>query len=187
MEWAKNNAGLIACILAVILAFSFGRWSVRESTHEIVIDNSMAVEADRSVRYMVVYRNLTTETETDQKTSKTTIEIIKPDGTQIKIEKDENESHTREKVAETEQKTDAEIDTKVKIEYQQQIVEKEKIVPVDKDWRLSLRGGVVLPEITSGKPWVVGAEVDRRILGPISMGLWADTRGAGGVAVTFDF
>lgn len=60
---------------------------------------------------------------------------------------------------------------------------------VKPDWRVAAQVGMSLVEPAapiSGK-LVIGAQVERRIAGGLSAGLWANTVGAGGAVVSFEF
>jgi hypothetical protein len=60
-------------------------------------------------------------------------------------------------------------------------------VPVLPQWSVSVMPGVDLRGISS-LPYhaVVGASVERRILGPIFVGLWGNTAGAAGISIRGD-
>jgi hypothetical protein len=61
--------------------------------------------------------------------------------------------------------------------------------PMLPDWRVAVLAGASLrpPVLPVAGPLVLGMEVDRRILGPFWLGLWANTGGAGGVSVAGEF
>jgi hypothetical protein len=68
-------------------------------------------------------------------------------------------------------------------------VEREKIVTLRPDWRVSLTAGasLVTPAVPITGPLVIGASVEHRIVGPFSAGLWLNTVGAGGVVLSGEF
>lgn len=57
------------------------------------------------------------------------------------------------------------------------------------DWRVGLQVGasLVTPALPITGPLVLGASVERRIVGGVSAGLWANTVGAGGASVSVEF
>lgn len=57
------------------------------------------------------------------------------------------------------------------------------------DWRIGVQVGASLPApaLPITGPLVIGAQVERRILGGVSAGVWGNTVGAGGVAVSVEF
>lgn len=69
-------------------------------------------------------------------------------------------------------------------------VEKVVTTTLRPDWRVAVLAGGTLqkPLIPIGDtPLVFGAEIDRRILGGVSAGVWFNTSGAAGVAVSLEF
>lgn len=107
--------------------------------------------------------------------------IERPDGTK-EITKEEvtdtNESANSSTVSSKEQQTEMKKEVVVQKEVQIEKVE----TPVVKDWHLSASAGLT----TSAVP-LYGAQVERRILGPIFLGLRADTNPSGSVVLGFDF
>lgn len=57
------------------------------------------------------------------------------------------------------------------------------------DWRVGVLVGAsfVQPAVPITGPLVIGAQVDRRILGGFSAGVWVNTVGAAGVAASLEF
>jgi hypothetical protein len=56
-------------------------------------------------------------------------------------------------------------------------------------WRVAVLAGASLraPLLPVYGPLTLGVEVDRRLLGPVSLGVWASTQGAAGAALAVDF
>lgn len=107
----------------------------------------------------------------------------KPDGTVI--------DHTVTKVGEAETKTEQTTVADAKIEAVSAVSEQthEKTVTLRPSWAVTLQVGASLP-----KPWlqlygplVIGAEVDYRIVGGVSAGVWINTFGAAGVGLKLEF
>lgn len=63
------------------------------------------------------------------------------------------------------------------------------ITTLRSDWRVSLLAGASFgkPLITVTGPLVLGFEIDRRIIGGLSAGVWINTFGAAGVALSLEF
>lgn len=57
------------------------------------------------------------------------------------------------------------------------------------DWRVGVLVGASLrePLVPIAGPLVLGANVERRILGPVSLGAWATTGGAAGASLSAEF
>lgn len=138
------------------------------------------------------------ETQVVEKYHREELETKLADGTYTKkVTVDKNiDSHTKEvetrveiKVVEVEKKTET-----IKTQYVDKIVEKEKIVtPILAQWHAGAILGInpsLLPSpvVTS---YIVGAEVERRIIGPIFGGVWVagSTTGQafGGIKLAVEF
>lgn len=57
------------------------------------------------------------------------------------------------------------------------------------DWRVSVQVGASLrePLVPIAGPLVLGAQIDRRIVGGVSLGVWVSTAGAAGAAVSLEW
>lgn len=68
-------------------------------------------------------------------------------------------------------------------------IEIQKTITARPDWRVSAGVGasIVQPALPVYGPLVMQAEVDRRIVGGLSVGVWGSTVGAAGVAVSLEF
>jgi hypothetical protein len=79
----------------------------------------------------------------------------------------------------------------VKVSDRVQTVEKvvQTTTTLRPDWRVALHVGASLrdPFLKFAGPLVLGAEVDRRIIGGLSVGLWINTYGAAGLGFAFEF
>lgn len=64
-----------------------------------------------------------------------------------------------------------------------------KTVTLRSDWRVSLLAGASLrpPLLTIAGPLVLGFEIDRRVIGGISVGVWLNTYGAAGASLSVEF
>jgi hypothetical protein len=117
--------------------------------------------------------------------------VTSPDGTVVatKTEDHNIDSIIHEKENSTEVKV-------VEVEKQVVVVKTEtkevKITPVLAQWHIGILGGVdpsLVPFKTNG--YLVGGEVERRIVGPIWGGIWGmgstEGRGMGGIKVSLEF
>lgn len=100
----------------------------------------------------------TNETNTTTETRVIEREITRPDGTKEKEKVTEN-------IKETEKKSTT-------------IVENKK-----PDWKANLLGGYSFTE----KKIVYGASIEKRYLGPISLGVWGNTQNTYGVSIGLEF
>lgn len=87
---------------------------------------------------------------------------------------------------ETERESDARRDAARVVERERVI---DKTVTLRADWRVSIQAGAALqdPALRLTGPLVLGVQVDRRILGGMSLGVWGNTYGAAGVALSLEF
>lgn len=159
-----------AVALALVAAFSAGRFTAPEQVRERIEFSSLQVEditrgykwgkaAARTVR-----RNVVTEI-TDAGT-------VITDRT-IEHESAETSSESTEQIARTESTAET----------------SEKTTTLRPDWRIGAQVGASLrpPALVITGPLVLGVTVERRILGGVSAGLWANTVGAGGASVSVEF
>lgn len=65
----------------------------------------------------------------------------------------------------------------------------ESVTTLRPDWRVGVLAGASLqaPAVPLAGPLVIGVEVERRILGGVSAGVWANTSGAAGALVSVEF
>ena len=134
----------------------------------------------------------------DTNKTRTIVHIVKPDGTQITTEKDTSQqekkttSQTEVKVAET-KTTDIkkESDT-TKIQEKIRIVENLK-APT---WDFGIQAGVNLPGSFGGTApksyglpgnYVLGGVIERKIIGNLKFGVWANTRLDAGLQLNWGF
>lgn len=173
--WAKR--GIIAAVVALALAAAFvgGRFSaplkVQERTVEKmvyqdrVVEKRVEVQVAAKERVKVVFRD----------------RVITKDGTvtEHEVERTDTDTHTTTKVD----------DAKVEVREVEKIKEVVKSVTLRPDWRVSVAVGASLhePFVPIAGPLVLGAEVDRRIVGGFSVGVWINTSGAAGGAASFEF
>ena len=147
----------------------------------VVVQDKVRVEVVRIKDTQVIERWRKEKTETQM-----------PDGTLTKREVEEKNIETvvKEKENTTEVKV-VEVKQEVVVE-RQKIVEK-RIDPVLAQWHLGVMGGInpqVLP--TPGlNSWMVGGHVERRVVGPLFLGVWGmgsnTGQGMGGLSVAGEF
>jgi hypothetical protein len=168
VPWWARALALVALVAA---AFSAGRFSAplevdeRVETKVVYRDRIVEkrVEAAARVETRVVYRD----------------RIVKPDGTKIEreIEKSDAAQHVEKKSERNEERLEA------------RTIEVIKRVEVRPNWRVAASVGGTLrePLVPLAGPLVVGIEIDRRISGGLSLGVWASTQGAAGLTLSFEF
>jgi hypothetical protein len=182
----KKRYVILAGLIALILAFFAGRYTTPVEVQ--IKEVEKIVEKEKIVE--VVVKEYIKEAKTDIKLDvvKTKTTTTKPDGTVTVVETEHLKEDT--KIDEKEVKTE------IKVVEVEKIIEKEKIVErlvsTDRpDWKVSVLGGVQVDGIELSKgylqPWVVGANVERRIVGPFSVGVWGQSNLSAGISVGFEF
>ena len=168
IPWWARALALVALALA---AFSAGRFSapleVEERTDVRVVYKDRVVEkrteAAARVETRIVYRE----------------KVTTPDGT--KTEREIEKTGAVETV-----KKEAE---RIEERQGEKTIEIVKRVEVRPNWRVAVTAGATLrePLLPLAGPLVLGLEVDRRIVGGLSLGVWVSTQGAAGAAVSLEF
>lgn len=156
-------------------AFSIGRFTapVVTETRDVervvykdrVVEKVVTVQAAAKVVTRVVYRD----------------KVTTPDGT---ITERETETTGEHENTDTTTETDTVADRA-----SETVTEHTKTVTLRPQWRVSLLTGASLrdPFIPLAGPLVLGAEVDYRIAGGLSAGLWVNTVGAAGLSLALEF
>ncbi len=162
-------AGVV--VLALAGAFSAGRFSAplqveTRDVEKVVFKDRIVekvVEVKAKTETKIVYRD----------------RVIKPDGTVTEHEVEK--TATKEDTTKTDDKTathdgSSEHST-------------EKIVTLRPSWRVGLLAGASLrdPLLPIAGPLVLGLQVDYRIVGGLSAGIWINTFGAAGLGLSMEF
>lgn len=185
--WGRRACIALGVLLALAAAFSAGRFSAPMQT--VTRDAVKTEYVDRvheTVRTVTVQAEAKTETKIETRVIYRDVER-KPDGTVI--------DHSVVKVgaadivtasSKTETKSD---DSKTEQVSASTLQEHTQSVTLRPSWAVTLQVGASLP-----KPWlplygplVLGAEVDYRIVGGLSAGVWINTFGAAGLALKLEF
>jgi hypothetical protein len=190
----RTHAAAAGLVVAVGTASFFaGRASVPAPEHVEVEQRAeeRATETVTAERTEVETTNATTDTDRATDTVRVVYRdrIVYPDGTrhESEVETVETADRVREHV-EAEGKR-AEAEKIVERREVEKIVERRVEVERDPpDWRVSALVGADLGIVDGDPPHLAfGAEVDRRILGPVSVGVWGLSTGAVGGAVSIEF
>lgn len=167
-------AGVVV-LVALVGAFSAGRFSapLRVETREVekvvfkdrIVEKVVTVEVKGKTETKVVYRD----------------RVITKDGTITE--------HEVEKTATKEDTTrTGNSDTTTTHDGSSEHLS-EKVVTLRPNWRVGALVGASIrdPLLPIAGPLVIGLEIDYRIVGGLSVGIWANTFGAAGVALAFEF
>ncbi|MDP2275273.1 MAG: hypothetical protein Q8K32_31295 [Archangium sp.] len=172
LQWAGIALG---AVLLLVVGFSAGRFSAPATVE--------TREVERVVFKDLVVEDITrgyTFAQTVTKTVWRNVET-RPDGTTVDKSIEHHGAATATSGTETGKRTE---------DHQgQRDTEKVTTTTALPDWRIGLQVGASMkpPALPITGPLVIGASVERRILGGVSAGLWANTVGAGGASVSIEF
>lgn len=189
--WRKRGleaAGILAALYACFIAGRYSR-PARVVTRDVV---HTEVQTRDVVHQQVVHD---VQVQHDVQTQTRTVTVTRwakaPDGSPVVTQETHQEAATEahaERQAVKSVTTDAEHDAR-------QMVTETRTVTVEAarpQWAVTALAGASLgspPHLVPGlpAPLVVGAQLERRILGPLSVGLWATSSGAGGVSARLEW
>jgi preprotein translocase subunit SecF len=202
IQWKKlfTNQVLLAILIAGG-AFFAGRYTVSTK----IVETTKTIETRHELQTIEQKVNLTELKQivaTSQKESNKTRDVVyitRPDGTKIVKEHEEakvnasTSTQTQTKVAKTETvDVKSQVDT-IKTEEKTHIVEK-LVAP---KWDLAIQGGVSLPGLVGGTApksylpigsnLVVGAVVERKVIGNLKIGAWANSHLDAGLQLSYGF
>jgi uncharacterized protein HemX len=172
---ARRLLWVWAAVLGIGAAgYAFGRFSApdRVEVREVV---KVVEKEDTRAREQVIA--LTQQLETLKRHTRRE-ETTLPDGTRHVVEETKTE-----RTADTRTVTDATKESHTVKESTRETVKESLTVRSRPDWRVSGLVGVDLPTLTP----TYGAQVDRRILGPLSLGLWGNSARQVGIAISMEF
>lgn len=173
---------LLSCVACLVVGYAFGRFSAPDKVVEVETVKTLTVEKEDTKAREQVKELLAENIRLKQHVRRERISVTRPDGT----------TETREtETVDTDRTSDArkERDEVREVEVVRSIYvrgEKTKEIRVERirpEWRIGALGVVDFHQNKVG----AGAIVERRILGPVSIGLWGVSTGQGGLALTLEF
>lgn len=158
----------VGVLSAALCAFAAGRYT-REPAQVTEEWREASKEAAKTITY---YRTTKAEHVTIYREK-----VTKPDGTVTERTAEHTDTNTQ---------TDAGGVAEVRREV---AVDTKRTTTARPDWRIGVLAGGTLssPLLPLAGPLTVGAIVERRIVGPVSLGLWGLSSGQAGVALTVEF
>jgi len=194
------NSKVFLAILVAGIAFGVGRCTtpakVIESTKTTEIHHEMQTIQQKVDLNELVNAMKTMQVDTNK--TRTIVKIVKPDGTQITTEKDTSQqekktsSQTETKVAEVKTTDTQKVADSTVVQEKTRIVESLK-APT---WDFGVLAGINLPGTFGGTApksygvpgnYVLGAIVERKIVGNLKFGVWANTRLDTGLQLNWGF
>lgn len=171
VDWRRVAFTAASCVLVAIAAFSAGRFSA-----PVEIDERVEYRTEWRTREVTRWR---TARAVDTKTTSTPVLLPVPDGGVVLATATTTETREREHADGT-ATTDTSGNT---------AGSSTRTVTLRPDWRVGVQAGasLVAPAVPLTGPLVIGVSVERRIVGGVSAGLWANTVGAAGASLSVEF
>lgn len=188
--WHARAIAALVAVAALLGAYGAGR---ETAPARVVTRENVRVDTqykDRVVTQVVHDVQVQHDVQTQTRTVTVTRWAKAPDGTPLVTQ----ETHQEAATASATERQAVKLVTTAAEHDAHQVAQETRTVTVMAErpqWSVTaLAGGQLgglrlIPELPA--PLVVGAAVERRILGPLSAGLWATSAGAGGVSVRFEF
>lgn len=178
MTWIEQHPKLcflIGVASAALVAFSVGRFTAPLKVETKTVDR--VVYQDRVVEKLVEVKG---ETKTETKIVYRD-RVITKDGTITEHEIEKTSDRDAEKDVVTDAKHEEVASASEHIT--------EKTVTLRPNWRVGVLVGASIqkPFVPIAGPLVIGAEVDYRIAGGLSAGVWLNTSGAAGLGLNLEF
>lgn len=165
-----------ATVIAAVAGFFLGRSTApaRVEVREKVVEKTVEVAGKAKESASVEAENIVRRDET----RRVVHEVRHRDGT---VERTATSEAVRSSEAAAKREEQS---REVEVRYVDKFIDREtvKVVEAKATWGIAARAG-----IASGPRAIYGAEVSRRVLGPLWLGVYADTTKAAGVQVRWEF
>jgi hypothetical protein len=196
IDWKSFLRGPLFVVAVATLAFLGGRYTTPEKTKVVTIEKTVEVhhEQTQTTKQIDVDELLKKVRDKTQIVNRDVVRIvtIKPDGTRIEQETDRSKiDSVQHSVTNSETKT-SELTEIKKILDTYKSEEKSKTVVIEKssNWRIGITGGYSRDSsgaITGVPGLLVGGFVERKLLGPINLGVWGNTQPGIGLQLSVSF
>lgn len=195
--WVKVLTGGLVWAATLLVAFAFGKYMTPPQvieTQKVVVQEKevlKVVEVEKKIIERVV------DTTESKRIHKERTEETKPDGS--KLVKETTDIGVDRTIKDVEVKFVDRTNTIERVVEVEKLVEVERRVEAHKpNWEVGVKFGTVFTEFSKElkSPYtnlmVVGVDVERRIAGPVKMGLWVDSNLAfdhvsGGLSASIEF
>lgn len=196
-EFLKNQPW-VRNILILVLIFAMGYGAGRYAQPAKVVIQDRVVTVEKKVVVTEVKTEIkivkVADTSVDRKVHKTVTETEKPDGTKTKVTTED--SDTSKKTHEDDTTVAKKDDTSKTTDNKAVDSSHTSITTYSKpQWHLGANGGISIPYfigqgvlgVPGMKGFVVGAQLERRIVGPVFMGIVGNTQGMVGISISGEF
>lgn len=164
----------LALLLTAVGAFSAGRFSAPAKVQEVERWKTLNLTTEDVTRGMTFAR-------TTERTVWRNVVTTTTDAGTVVVDRTVEHEGTHEDGASTE--------TNSRTEKHEGELAREKTTTLQADWRIGLQIGASLkpPALPITGPLVIGASLERRIIGGVSVGVWGNTFGAAGASASLEF
>lgn len=196
IDWKSFVKGPAFVVIVAALAFAGGRYSTPEKTKIVTIDK--VVETHHETTQIVQQINIDDLLKKVEDKTKfvdrdvVRVVTIKPDGTKTETVTDKSHIDTQQHVATSQNMKVSEATDIKKILDDYRAEEHSKTIVIDnsKNWRLGVMGGYSRNSsgiLTGSTSLILGAFAERKLLGPISGGIWLNTQPGVGLQLSGSF
>jgi hypothetical protein len=191
----KHRKEVLLAIVALALAsggFALGRFGTAEKVVYRDVEKKVEVEkvVEKIVEKVVEKKVFVDNSKTRVRREEVVVKALDGTETTKKTEVIDVATDIKDTAEKQEVKT-VYVDREKKVEVEKKVfVEKMKPSP---DWEVSLLAGVSVPSIPDianfdiKSDFAFGAQIERRIVGPVSLGVWGLNTGVGGVSLSLEF
>lgn len=170
----KTSHKILLAIVVVAGAFALGKYTTSPKT---VVETK--IEYEEKIVTQIEEKIVEKVVEVEVERIRTVIE--KPDGTKITVEHDKSKTKEEEKKSEVVVAVEEEI--KEEIDHSFRKTEPQ----IRPQWHISASVGVDMQNLLTSSPVVYGAQVERRIVGPVFLGARADSNGVVSAVIGVEF
>lgn len=162
--------GVLAAILALGVAFAFGRYTAPE---KVKIEKEIVKVEDTRKEET---KNVSTDSQRDKRVEKVTTEVVRPDGTRettTRLVEDTKSTRSRDSATDSREESHTASTEKSSetIEYGRNKLS------------LSVLAGAPISFSSGPGSMIYGGHISRNFLGPITIGVWGLSNGTGGFSL----
>ena len=196
VDWKGFVRGPFFIVLIALLAFLGGRYTTPEKTKVVTVDKVTEVhhEQTNTVQQLDIDKLLQKVQDKTRYVDRDIVRVVtvKPDGTRIEQETDKSKVDSTQHTA-TNSETKVSEATEIKKildDYRTEEHSKTVVTEKSNNWRLGILGGYSKGSsgLLTGVPGtILGVFAERKVLGPINGGVWANTQPGVGLQLSISF
>jgi hypothetical protein len=197
VDWKAFSKGPVFIVIVAALAFLGGRYTVAGKTTVVTVDKVVETHHEQTqvTQQVDIDKLLQKIQDKTRIVNRDVVKVvtIKPDGTRIETETDKSKIDATQRVATNSETKTSETSEIKKLLDDYRAEDHSKTVITEKsvnNYRVGILGGYSKGSsgLLTGIPGtVLGAFVDRKILGPLNAGVWANTQPGVGLQLSISF